>query len=188
MKVYKVYPTGHQGVNATSDDTVLRQLAVKPLPSFMDVEFPTYYIGTLKEKRGNFFRLYHYALLFDSVAKEALGNIVQLAGESYALEVEEVGQLTFVNTLETCEEALDRDKTTFRNNDLDYKTGPMDFVFNPEKITTKTGLFKIPDTFYGTQYVVSNSARQEFDFYKIYHDAGLTGLKFEMVWEQTENC
>ena len=186
MKVYRCQTAGYQSARPTSDEDRLSGIAVSPLGSFKDVVFPSFYIDTLKPKRGNFFGFRTSTFIFDAVAESALGKIVELAGESYVIDVEDVGQLTFLNPLETCEEALNTDETVYRRNDGKTKYGLLERVFYPDKIVTKTGLFRIPDDRYSKQYVVTESPHQELDFYKCYHENALTGLKFELMWESSD--
>jgi hypothetical protein len=150
------------------------------------ITFPDFYVSTPKAQVGNFYKLGYELFAYDKVANEAIRDVVNEAGEHYLLEVEDVGTLHVLNVLETCD-ALDHEKTVWREEDDGGKYVIMEHVFCPERIQTKSGLFKIAENRYSRIFLVAGAPNQQGDFYARYHETGLTGLTFTEIWSDENN-
>jgi len=168
----------------SENDATLKELQRRwSAETFGDIDFPEHYVFSLKAQRGNFFSMVK-GLAFDDHAKSALGNIIELAGEVYQFDVQDVGTLNYLNVLETCE-ALDDDKTLWREESDGSKRQILVHAFQADKFTTNSGLFRMPENHYTKLLAVTGAPGQTGDFYARYHEANLTGLAFRKLWSDS---
>lgn len=181
MKVHLVRnEVGYKNI-MSEDRTKLTPLLSRMNNPIGDFAFPSFYVSTPKASVSNFYPIGYELLAFDEIARNALWDVIGEAGEHYSVEVEDVGTLSIFNVTETCD-ALDHDKSVWREEDDGEKYVVLKHVFNPERIVGKSCLFKIAENRYSKILCVTGAPNQQGDFYTRYHEAGLTGLKFTELW------
>lgn len=148
-----------------------------------DIKFPNFYVRNPKNEAGNFYSMGYELLAFDEVAHNTLLNEVEVAGENYTLKVDDIDTLHALNVTETCD-ALDHEKTVWREEDDGGKYKVLKYAFVPEKIVTNSGLFTMAENRYTRIFAVTGAPEQHGDFYSRYHEACLTGLRFTERWSR----
>jgi len=185
MKVYFVESDlAFQSLSSDEFKKVFPLMNTSAAESFGDIEFPEFYVHDSKKIRGNFFNI-GKGIVFDDAAHSELGSIVESAGELFPVEVEQIGTLQYLNVLET-NDSLDHDKSIWRDEEDNEKYVLLKYAFQPEKLRSNSGLFRIAENRYSKPLAVTGSPLQKGDFYAQYHASGLTGLSFRLLWSDED--
>jgi len=147
-----------------------------------DVTFPKCHISSYKDKRGNFFRLTNGNLTLDENALSVVKPVMPNDTEYFPVSVEDEGEVYYANLMVKVD-ALDADNCSWRKESDGKRKIILGYQFHAEKLESVPCLFKIPEHRYTRLFTVTNRSVQADDFYTRYHDAGLTGLTFEKLWD-----
>ena len=74
---------------------------------------------------------------------------------------------------------LDYENTVWDYYDDGTKGRILDYSFHSRRVINESSIFKIPETARGDIFCLADYKAREDEFYHIYHDNNLTGLKFE---------
>ena len=170
----------------SSDDDAFADLTADPIGEFTP---PPYRLSSVVKPLTNFFYLNDTALIYDEAAARVMEDFEEYAGELFSIEVDSVGTLTLVNVLEECN-ALNGELSKVVADDWQATIAINSLHFHKSRISSLSSLFKLHQLSYRPILTVSNASNekyiQEHDFYKAYHKAGLTGLRFDLLWSDTQ--
>lgn len=179
MIVYRVSASlEFQGITSDEYDRVF-DLTKNGAEVIGDCVFPECYVSSLKEKRGNFFRITSGSLLCDDLAKNALSEVLPNKCEFITVKVEDIGTLTFINVPIKLN-PIDEDRSIWKA-DKKRKT-ILKYEFDTAELVDAPCLFRVPQHRYNKLMTVTGRPAYNDDFYTRYHDAGLTGLEFSKLW------
>lgn len=136
-----------------------------------------------KLKPGHFWSLMGIgAFILTAHATDKLRTQLEIAGELLELPYKD-DMFYAINVLQ-CADCLDQEATVFRRTaDGKILTSWIDkYVFNSKWIP-ESSIFKIPETSRGSIYVCEGRIDPEDEFKWIVEHEGLTGLKFQEVWQ-----
>ena len=181
MVVYRVVSNlDYQGLMSDEDELLFKLTSSlgEPLGS---VNFPKCHIGSLKDKRGNFFRLSNGNVVVDQLALSTIKPVMPKGTEYFPIQVEGIGELMYVNNTIKID-ALDAEKCSWRHEADGKRKIILGYKFHADKLETAPCLFKLPEHRFTRLLTVTGRASQPDDFYTRYTNAGLSGLVFEKLW------
>jgi hypothetical protein len=147
-------------------------------PRKHDWETIMYYNDSPKIKAKNFFYINPGCLCFDEHTLELCRTVFEMSGEILPLKVERGPDLYVLNILE-CMNGLDYENTVWDYYDDGTKGRILDYSFHGRRVINESSIFKIPETAKVHIFCLADYKAREDEFYHIYHDNNLTGLKFE---------
>ena len=181
MVVYRVVSNlDYQGLMSDEDELLFKLTSSlgEPLGS---VNFPKCHIGSLKDKRGNFFRLSNGNVVVDQLALATIKPVMPKGTEYFPIEVEGIGELTYVNIIVKID-ALDAENCSWRRESDGKRKIILGYKFHSDKLEEAPCLFKISEHRFTRLLTVTSRDSQPDDFYTRYTNAGLSGLVFEKLW------
>ena len=126
--------------------------------------------------------------MYDEAAARVMEDFEEYAGELFSIQVDGIGTLSLVNVLEECN-ALNTKASKVITNDWQATIALNSLYFHKSRVSSLSSLFKLHELSYRPILTVSNASNekyiQEHDFYEAYHKAGLTGLRFDLLWSDT---
>jgi hypothetical protein len=141
-----------------------------PLARVLDPEMPP---GDLWHVEGG-------AIAIGPTFSDPMG-FFEMAGETLPIQVDGT-ELVLLNVLE-CLNSLDRKQTVWRNDPRSgLEAEIVRYVFHPRRFTVSS-LFKIPETCEHEVLVVERTGDSEDELKAAVEEAGLTGIAFELLWE-----
>lgn len=135
------------------------------------------YVFNPKIKAKNFFALPAGVLVCDEKALVACRTIFEMAGEILPIKVERGPELYIINILE-CMNGLDYNKTVWDYYSDGTKGRILKHHFISDRVINSSTLFKIPETSKTEIFTFSGIMDSSDEFFHVYNDNGLTGLKF----------
>ena len=150
-----------------------------------DFRAPVCRLTDSNSKIGNFLFLNETALVFSKDTDVAMGEFFEYGGRIHWLHVDGVGTLGILNIEEICN-PINKKESEWVVGSWQKTIEMNKLVFHKSRISTMSGLFKIPELDYRpilTSTRTSSDSRWfENDFYEKYHDLGMTGLRFIEIW------
>lgn len=153
-----------------------------------DWEPISFYILNPANERGSFSSLIGGGFAIDGrlLNNQRIWNILSICAEMLPIETENGDTLYIVNVTQ-CLSALDvtqtiRDKSWDSVRNVPAKGRILKYAFHKERLNHAT-LLKIPEEIGCSVFTHTGTHATEDDFFTVYHQLGLTGLKFEEVWE-----
>lgn len=117
---------------------------------------------------------------------EWIGGLAEMAGGLAFIDVEQGPRQSVLFVTEACN-ALDRKRSVLRESGNDGEMQIEKFVFRANRIFSNSGLFRLADPALDTQYIFAYDdgalAGDSQNFYQRYVQRNMTGLKFDLVWE-----
>ncbi len=131
-------------------------------------------------ERGNFLGLVSGSLVFDQVAYDRVGDLLEAAGQ--VLPVWQGKEQLFLLNVTACADALNADASGWR---LDPKTRERvslaQYAFFPDRIG-ESSLFKIPETIRAEVLGYTGVKAANDEFWRRYTSSGLKGLIAEELF------
>ena len=140
------------------------------------------YIADPMNEKGDFFSFLD-GLGIRPTAKQAVGRLLESAGELLPMEIEGEGLCHVFNCTCVSVDALDPDRSVRRVLAGKWLMEPTKYVFRPQSLRGLS-IFRIPEDL-GSMFIVrGEDIPSEHDFYLLYKQSKLTGLKFGKVWSE----
>jgi len=122
------------------------------------------------------------ALVFDKMAYDKCRTFFEMAGEILPIYLEDGTELYLLNVMD-CVNALDEKRTKFDLYNDGSRGRILEYAFHKNRYTEST-IFKIPHTM--CIFTITDERGEEDQFYHFYQNSGLTGLKFELVYDDSK--
>jgi hypothetical protein len=120
-------------------------------------------------------------LVFNERVLSVCGEIFEMSGEILPMQIERGPKVYLLNILQ-CMNGLDYEKTKWDYYKDGTKGRILEYAFHPERVINESSIFKIPETVRSDIFCHSEIGDPDYDFYKIYHKNGFTGLTFKEVF------
>ena len=132
-----------------------------------------------KDKQADFYFLHPAVLVFsDTVYQSDLATSFEFAGEIVPLKLKGGEKLYLLNIVFT-QALLDFEKSKFGEYDDLGEPEIIKAVYDVGQLEGVSSLFKIPEN--ASKAIYCTTYADEHNFYKDYHDAGFSGLKFTQL-------
>lgn len=123
------------------------------------------------------------ALFFDKVAYEKCRWLFGMAGEVLPIYLEDGTELYLLNVTD-CVNALDEKRTKFDHYADGTRGRILEYAFHKKRHSEST-IFKIPQDL-NSVFTFTDDRGEVDQFYHFYQSSGLTGLRFELVYDDLE--
>lgn len=133
------------------------------------------------KKRGDFLFFPLELLVTSSSLTASFTQCIRNDVQTLPVELEEAQEDYCLWNIVNFVDALDVQQTTF--NPPPLRSIPLRWAFQAERLT-RPMLFREPRC-PGIPLVVTGGSDPANDFFHVYHDRGLKGLKFELLWEDS---
>lgn len=147
-----------------------------------------FYVSNPINPKGSFSSVTGCSFAIDSrlLGDERISNMLAICSELLPIKTENGDDLHIVNVTQ-CLSVLDVGKTVRDKSWDSVRQVPapgriVKYEFHANRLN-HSPLFKIPEEINCSIFTHTGTQAPEDDFYAIYHQLGLTGLKFEKVWE-----
>lgn len=186
----KIFFIGHDpafaslSADSSSSATDISSLQADVIENY---KAPVCRLKDLSVPQGNFYYLNDTALVFDDATDRLTGEFLGHAslGEMYELDVDGAGTLYLLNVVETLN-PIDKNASEWVPGSWQKTIAMNKLIFHPKRVSGMSSLFKIPELDFKPILCFSgftfDGFPQEHDFYKFYHEHGLTGLSFTEIW------
>lgn len=168
---------------------------IDSVPGFVDSHPPTHAQAPLLEnwqrlrmmvhdpvkKRGDFLFFPLEFLVTSAALTASFMQSVQSDVQTLPVELDEAQEDYCLWSIVNFVDALDVQKTTF--NPPPLRSIPLRWAFHADRFA-RPMLFREPRC-PGIPLVVTGGGDPANDFFHVYHDRGMKGLKFELLWEHS---
>ena len=184
MRIFEIKSQGNDMqslnfVDYNSSTSDLLEFQCKPELKRWENLNPLFYITTPEEKVNDFFHLIIGSLAFNQKVNDICSDVFNKAGEILPLRVKDM--LYALNVL-NCNDCIDRENSVYDYYDDGTRGRILKFRFKKEMISLTSSIFKAQKKANGEIYCFADVLPQEQEFYYVYQDKGLTGLKFEEIF------